>query len=72
MELPGPDPKAYAKLFQKVHADMTATEMMSKYHNLGTPGNVIPLNELSSLPIVITSYSIHYTKLYDPAACRRR
>ncbi len=51
MELPGPDPKAYAKLFQKVHQDMTATEMMSKYHNLGTPGNVIPLNELSSLPI---------------------
>ncbi|EPR39775.1 aldehyde ferredoxin oxidoreductase [Desulfovibrio sp. X2] len=49
-DLPG-DPKAYTALFKKVHQEMTATEMMSKYHNLGTPGNVIPLNELSSLPI---------------------
>ncbi|GAB6058352.1 aldehyde ferredoxin oxidoreductase C-terminal domain-containing protein [Desulfonatronum parangueonense] len=50
-DLPGTDSKAYAKLFKKVYKDMTATEMMSKYHDLGTPGNVIPLNELKSLPI---------------------
>ncbi|SMP66401.1 aldehyde:ferredoxin oxidoreductase [Desulfonatronum zhilinae] len=50
-ELPGADTKAYAKLFKKVHDDMTDTEMMSKYHNLGTPGNVAPLNALKSLPI---------------------
>lgn len=51
MPLPGDDPKAYAKLFKKVYTDMTATEMMSKYHNLGTPVNITPLNDLKSLPI---------------------
>lgn len=51
LPLPGSDPKVYSKLFKKVYEDMTATEMMSKYHNLGTPGNVIPINELRSLPI---------------------
>lgn len=51
MELPGANPKAYAKLFETVYKDMTATEMMSKYHDLGTPVNVAPLNELKSLPI---------------------
>jgi aldehyde:ferredoxin oxidoreductase len=51
MELPGADPKAYAKLFKKVYKDMTDTEMMSKYHDLGTPVNVAPLNALKSLPI---------------------
>ncbi|SDB42655.1 aldehyde:ferredoxin oxidoreductase [Desulfonatronum thiosulfatophilum] len=50
-DLPGTDSKAYAKLFKRVYKDMTATEMMSKYHDLGTPGNVTPLNELKSLPI---------------------
>lgn len=51
LDLPGPDPKAYSKLFRKVHKDMTATEMMRKYHDLGTSVNVVPLNELKSLPI---------------------
>lgn len=51
MPLPGDNPKSYAKLFKKVYTDMTATEMMSKYHNLGTPVNITPLNDLKSLPI---------------------
>lgn len=51
LDLPGSSPKTYAKLFQKVYKDMTATEMMSKYHDLGTPVNVIPLNALKSLPV---------------------
>jgi aldehyde:ferredoxin oxidoreductase len=63
-ELPGPDGKAYTRLFQKVHQDMTATEMMSKYHNLGTPGNVTPLNKLQSLPIR------NLTQTTDPEADR--
>jgi aldehyde:ferredoxin oxidoreductase len=30
---------------------MTDTDMMSKYHNLGTPGNVRVMNDLKALPI---------------------
>ena len=41
----------YAKVFDKVYADMTDTDMMSKYHNLGTPGNVRVMNDLKALPI---------------------
>jgi aldehyde:ferredoxin oxidoreductase len=46
-----PEGREYVKVFDKVHADMTATDMMSKYHNLGTPVNVAGLNEIKSLPI---------------------
>ncbi len=45
-----PEGKAYPDLFRKIYRDLTATPMMSKYHDLGTPQNVIPLNELKSLP----------------------
>lgn len=48
---PLPGGKEYVKIFEKVHADMTGTDMMSKYHNLGTPVNVAGLNDLMSLPI---------------------
>jgi aldehyde:ferredoxin oxidoreductase len=41
----------YAKVFDKVYTDMTDTDMMSKYHNLGTPGNVRLMNDLKALPI---------------------
>lgn len=50
MALPKDD-TSYNKLFRKVYEDMTATDMMRKYHNLGTPINVVPLNELKSLPL---------------------
>jgi len=48
---PLPEGGEYVKVFEKVHADMTSTDMMSKYHNLGTPGNVKGLNDIKSLPI---------------------
>ena len=48
---PLPEGKEYVKIFDKVYADMTDTDMMSKYHNLGTPVNVAGLNEIRSLPI---------------------
>jgi aldehyde:ferredoxin oxidoreductase len=48
---PLPEGNEYAKLFEKVYADMTDTDMMSKYHNLGTPGNVRVMNDLKALPI---------------------
>jgi aldehyde:ferredoxin oxidoreductase len=46
-----PEGGEYTKLFEKVHTDMTGTDMMSKYHNLGTPGNVAAMNGLQALPI---------------------
>ncbi|NJD55038.1 MAG: aldehyde ferredoxin oxidoreductase [Nitrospirae bacterium] len=48
---PLPEGGDYARVFDKVYADMTDTDMMSKYHNLGTPGNVRVMNDLKALPI---------------------
>ncbi len=45
-----PEDKAYPKLFTDIHDKVTASGMMEKYHNLGTPANVLPLNALKSLP----------------------
>lgn len=42
--------KDYPKLFQNVFKQLTTTEMMSKYHNLGTTENIAVLNEFKSLP----------------------
>ncbi|WP_432738623.1 aldehyde ferredoxin oxidoreductase N-terminal domain-containing protein [Maridesulfovibrio sp. FT414] len=40
----------YPKVYKQVYDKMTATDMMSKYHNLGTAANLGALNELKSLP----------------------
>jgi aldehyde:ferredoxin oxidoreductase len=48
---PLPEGDEYVKLFQKVHTEMTDTDMMSKYHNLGTPGNVAVMNDIRALPV---------------------
>lgn len=45
-----PEGKEYPKLFQEVYGLLTGTEMMHKYHNLGTAENVMVLNELKALP----------------------
>jgi aldehyde:ferredoxin oxidoreductase len=45
-----PAGKDYQKLFQKVYEQLTATDMMKKYHNLGTPVNIAVLNDLKALP----------------------
>jgi aldehyde:ferredoxin oxidoreductase len=45
-----PAGKDYQKLFQKVYEKLTATDMMKKYHNLGTPVNIAVLNDLKALP----------------------
>jgi aldehyde:ferredoxin oxidoreductase len=49
-DLPLPEDRAYAKLFKDIHEKVTSSGMMEKYHNLGTPANVLPLNALKSLP----------------------
>ncbi|OKY75163.1 MAG: aldehyde ferredoxin oxidoreductase [Desulfobulbaceae bacterium DB1] len=47
---PAPEGKKYPALFQEVHTQLTSTDMMKKYHNLGTPANLKPLNKIESLP----------------------
>jgi aldehyde:ferredoxin oxidoreductase len=48
---PLPDSKDYQKVFQEVYTQLTDTDMMSKYHDIGTPINMAALNELKMLPI---------------------
>jgi aldehyde:ferredoxin oxidoreductase len=45
-----PPGKEYAPLFQKIYSQLTRTNMMDKYHNLGTPINVAVLNGIRALP----------------------
>jgi aldehyde:ferredoxin oxidoreductase len=45
-----PEGKEYPKLFQEVYDKLTTTDMMDKYHNLGTPVNVAVLNKINALP----------------------
>jgi aldehyde:ferredoxin oxidoreductase len=40
----------YSKLFSEVHNKLTATDMMMKYHSLGTAANLESLNTIQSLP----------------------
>jgi len=49
-DLPNDKERAYAKLFKDIFTDVTETDMMKKYHDLGTPENLAPLNELRALP----------------------
>ncbi|OPX98391.1 MAG: putative oxidoreductase YdhV [Syntrophorhabdus sp. PtaB.Bin006] len=46
-----PDSKDYPKIFQDVYTKLTDTDMMSKYHDIGTPINMAVLNETKMLPI---------------------
>ena len=45
-----PEGKEYPDLFKEVYQQLTTTDMMDKYHNLGTPVNVAVLNGLEALP----------------------
>ena len=46
-----PDSPDYPRLFQELYVKLTDTDMMSKYHDIGTPVNVAVLNALKMLPI---------------------
>jgi aldehyde:ferredoxin oxidoreductase len=45
-----PETKDYPKLFKDIFLKVTATDMMSKYHNYGTAVNLDALDGLRSLP----------------------
>ena len=40
----------YSKVYKTVYQKVTATDMMRKYHNLGTAENLRGLNDIASLP----------------------
>lgn len=42
--------KEYFKSYGKVFKEVTETELMQKYHDLGTAVNVSPMNKIGSLP----------------------
>ena len=44
------DEKEYRSLYQKIWEDCVKTPVMRKYHVLGTPENILPLNYLKGLP----------------------
>ena len=48
--LPVTDNKAYRLLYKKIHETAVSSEIMKKYHDLGTPQNVLPLNKLGAFP----------------------
>ncbi|MCL2391336.1 MAG: aldehyde:ferredoxin oxidoreductase [Oscillospiraceae bacterium] len=42
--------KQYLKVYQQIYKKCTTTDNMAKYHDAGTPINVIPLNKAGGLP----------------------
>jgi len=44
------DERAYRRTYGQVYDQVLGTDAMKKYHELGTPANVVPLNELGALP----------------------
>ena len=42
--------KQYFKVFQTIYKKCTTTDNMAKYHDAGTPINIIPLNKAGGLP----------------------
>jgi len=44
------DQKIYRELYDEIYKTAVRSPLMRKYHDLGTPANVLPLNELKALP----------------------
>ena len=44
------DPKKYFKVYSDIYKKCTSTDMMAKYHDAGTPINIMPLNQAGGLP----------------------
>ena len=48
--IPIKDTPAYFKVYQAIYKKCTSTDMMSKYHDAGTPINIASLNTAGALP----------------------
>lgn len=44
------DSRIYKKVYAEVYDRVLHTDAMQKYHELGTPANILPLSELGALP----------------------
>jgi len=44
------DSKKYFKVYSDIYKKCTSTDMMAKYHDAGTPINIMPLNTAGGLP----------------------
>jgi len=42
--------KLYREVYKEIFDEITKSDLMKKYHELGTPINVLPLNKLGGLP----------------------
>lgn len=49
-DIPVKNFKEYFKVYQEIYKRVTDTEIMSKYHDAGTPINIEPLNAAGALP----------------------
>lgn len=49
-DIPIENPKEYFKTYREIYAKCTDTDMMTKYHDAGTPINIAPLNAAGGLP----------------------
>ena len=56
--IPISDIRAYKKLYNNIYKTITESSVMKKYHEIGTPINVNPLNEMGALP----SHNLKYTR----------
>ncbi|MEJ2448649.1 MAG: aldehyde ferredoxin oxidoreductase N-terminal domain-containing protein [Anaerolineales bacterium] len=48
--LPVADKRAFRRIYDEIFREVTQTELMKKYHELGTAMNVNPLNQIGGLP----------------------
>lgn len=45
-----PNPEHYKRIFNEIYREEVETDKMAKYHFIGTPANVLVLNEIKALP----------------------
>jgi len=48
--MPAPEGKDFPSLYKEIHMQLTTTQMMTKYHDLGTASNMAVMNKLHALP----------------------
>ncbi len=71
--IPIPDFKNYIALYSQLHKTVTSTEIMAKYHDVGTPINLIALNDGGGLPVenLTATSTEHIDKLSGEAFAQK-
>ena len=61
--IPVQNDKQYFKVYKDIYKKCTSTDMMAKYHDVGTPINILPLNKSGALPTLnMRSGSFEYAE----------